>query len=385
MKYVLKNKFKRALVYVLDTAGYALKRAGEVQSPIGFSKNADFHSILLIRMDHIGDVLSASAAPKLIKQNDPHARLYFLTSSWAAPLLEGNPFIDELIIYDAPWFSRCKYVKNGPKGLGFFQLARVLRQKKIELGLAFRGDLRENFLMAIAGIRHRVGTGITGGGFMLTHEVSYRSGDHETRRLANILKIAGISAGNLSTQLYFTDEEKADFNKRLAEWGVDLNKPLIGFQAEAGTPAKNWPAEHAASFLEGLIQQFPDFQVLLLGAASKNFLLKKLKSPRIIDLTGRTSLKDLMLLTGFLKFFVGPDSGPAHIACAGGVRTVFLYSGTNVFEEWKPLSENTVVLRREVPCAPCNRTHCNVPGHPCMSRITPQSVLEILGNEIKNL
>ena len=261
MKYVLKNKFKLALVYILDTAGYAWKRLRDVfLNNFFLKKTTDFKSILLIRMDHIGDVLSASAAPKLIKQNYPQARLYFLTSSWAAPFLEDNPFIDELIIYDAPWFSRQRYAKRRGKKLGFFQLARLLKQKKIELGLAFRGDLRENFLMAIAGIRHTVGTGITGGGFLLTHEVSYRPGDHETRRLANILKVAGISAENLSPQIYFTDEEKADFNKRLAEWGVDLNKRLIGFQVEAGTPAKNWPAEHAASFLEGLIQQFPDFR-----------------------------------------------------------------------------------------------------------------------------
>ena len=105
---------------------------------------------------------------------------------------------------------------------------------------------------------------------------------------------------------------------------------------------------------------------------------------RLINLTGKTSLRELLLLCGRFKFFIGPDSGPSHIASSLGIPTVFLYSGSNDFNVWRPLAENATVLRNPVPCAPCGLEVCNVQGHPCMSGITPQSVLDILEKQVQN-
>jgi lipopolysaccharide heptosyltransferase II len=382
MKYILKNKLKIFLVRILDAVGYACMSLSKARSRKKLSKDDLPGSFLIVRLDHIGDALLVLSAPKALKQNYPLARVHVLTSSWSAPLFENNPFVDELILYDAPWFSRKAY-RGRAHTIGFFKLARILKQKKIEVGLAFRGDLRENFLIFAAGIRHRIGYGITGGGFFLTHEMPYKAGEHQVSRMTSVLGAAGAEPINPAPQFYFTEEEKAIFRKRLESLGVDLNRRGIGFQPDAGTPAKNWPENHIQDFLELCSREMAGSHIFLIGSSKKPLLKSGIDGTQIIDLRGQTSLREVMLLMGSLSVFVGPDSGPAHIACASGVRTIFLYSGTNVFEEWRPLYDEAVVVRHEVPCAPCHRPACNVPGHPCMAGITPRRVLDVIQKQVR--
>ena len=94
-------------------------------------------------------------------------------------------------------------------------------------------------------------------------------------------------------------------------------------------------------------------------------------------------MRDLCLLMKRFRVFIGPDSGPTHIAASLGVPSLFLYSGTNVFEQWKPLSEAAVILRHSVPCSPCHLEVCNVQGHPCMSEIKPEAVLKALEEKLR--
>jgi ADP-heptose:LPS heptosyltransferase len=102
-----------------------------------------------------------------------------------------------------------------------------------------------------------------------------------------------------------------------------------------------------------------------------------------VDLGGRTSLRQLCALMPLLDAFIGPDSGPTHLAAASGVPTVFLFSGQNEYGRWKPRAERARTLRREVPCAPCGLRRCTVAGHPCMAGIDPAEALEALASVMR--
>ena len=128
------------------------------------------------------------------------------------------------------------------------------------------------------------------------------------------------------------------------------------------------------------MKHFPNEIFLLLGTDRK--IVEKIKNwsgtSAVRDLVGKTTPREYCLLTARLKAFVGPDSGPAHLASAMGVPTLFLYSGTNDFNRWRPLGQSARVLRHEVSCAPCALDVCRVKGHPCMSYIMPNEVLGML-------
>lgn len=369
------------MISALDALGYFLfKLLGRRRFAPDNVKN-----ILIIRMDHLGDVLLATGIPKFIKENFPGCRLIFLVSSWSAPLLENNPFIDEIMIFDAPWFARGRYAKSR-SSLSFPRLVGLLRKKRIDWGIGLRGDLRENALLWLAGVRERVGYGVTGGGFFLTREASYRRGVHESEHVRELLRAPGSEVPELKPKLYFHPDEIASFDKRLSEFGLRPEGKYVGFQIGAGSSSKEWPITHWGRLLAAFRQRFPDHEAVLVGSNTRQAtdLLLAVEGERVINLTGRTSLRELCLLMTKFILFIGPDSGPTHIASALGIQTIFLFSGTNELPQWKPLEESAAVLRHEVPCSPCGLEVCNVPGHPCMSRIEPATVLDALESVLEN-
>lgn len=339
-------------------------------------------NILIIRLDHLGDVLLAIGLPKALKENFSGARVTFLTASWAAPLLEGNPFVDEVLTYDAPWFSKNKYPRK-ESGPGFFRLIRILRQKKFDLGLSLRGDAREHFLLWRAGVAQRVGAGITGGGFWLTKEISYGEGVHEQRRLLDHLRPFGVHLDSLPGRIYLTADEARQADDALRSAGVRPADRLLGFQCVAGTPAKQWPMGLAADLLKKFGEKFPGFKVVFVGSSNPEASAVCRSLPCGVDLMDKTSLRVLCALMKRFSFFIGPDSGPAHLAALLETPTLFLFSGTNRFEEWKPLSDHALALRHPVSCSPCALSFCNVAGHPCMESIRPDDVLTALEGRLR--
>lgn len=363
MSYVFRKKSKRAAARVFDAAGQALFR---VLPATGERPAPSYKKVVVLRLDHLGDVLGCIGLPKALKESFPGARVTMVVSPDAAPLLENNPFVDELIRFQAPWFAR------GGRGDRFGALAARLRRERFDLGLSLRGDLRENFLLWKAGVTERVGYGITGGGFFLNHQVRYRPGEHQRQHLRTLLASVGLRSASLEPRIYFSDEERSGLARLLSEWGMAAGVRYVGFQPVSGTAAKDWPAERSAEFARLFAARA--------GGRARLVLVGKQAGEPIggdaIDLRGRTGLRQMLMLFTKLEAFVGPDSGPTHIAASTGLRTVFLYSGTNRIEEWGPVWENSRVLTHPVPCAPCSLTRCPVKGHPCMSGIEARTALE---------
>ena len=377
-RYLFRKKINFLLALILDAIGYPLAfllRLGKVK-PTSFPKN-----ILLVRLDHLGDALGASGIPALIKKQFPQTRVTFLTSSLGAAVLANNPFVDEIIVYDAPWFLRKK--KKRGVGVSFWEISRLLRGKGFDMAVILRGDLRENFLIWKAGVPRRIGFGVTGGGFFLNDEIAYRFGVHESEHAIDAVRALGLSENRPAKAIYFSSKEEAVFTKKMEAWGMAEGR-WIGFQLDAGASSKNWPEQNIRLLMKKFAERFPRKQMVLVGADGitserlMGFAAQEKLAATFLSLAGKTSLRELFFVLKHLEAFIGPDSGPAHVAASMGVPTLFLYSGTNAFEEWKPLSAAASVLRHPVPCAPCYRTDCNISGHPCMADIQPESVLDWL-------
>ena len=310
--------------------------------------------ILVIRRDQIGDILPATALPQILKEHFSGAELHFLTSAAGEELLRNNPYVDRV------WTD-----------------SRRMRGQKYDLGFAPRGDVRDNFLMWRLGAGRRLGYGITGGGFFLTDEIPYKKGVHESRHTLDLLNVLGVHPAKLAPSIHWSAEEERRFEKQLAGQGVS-GPGWIGVQVDAGTEAKQWPLENFKRFLEGLQSKFPDAKTVLVGAdrARARELAGAAPGLRVVDLAGKTGLRELLYLLKRLSLFIGADSGPGHAAASFGVPVLFLYSGTNVFDEWRSLEESAEFLRNPVPCSPCHLTLCPVPGHPCMTGIAPKRAVD---------
>ena len=340
MKYVYKKKIYKIIFSILDILGGILFFPAKIfrcKPPENVGK------ILVIRCDHIGDVLAATIVPELLRKAYPSARIDFMAPSWAKDVLENNPGLDNIIEFDAPWFSR-RHIGLPVRMKGLQDMTRIIKSGRYDIAIDLRGDVRHITAMFLAGVKCRLGYGITGGGFMLTHMVPYEGVMHETERNVALLKPLEINVSAPGIKLYLSEEDLGKTDLLMEETGIE--GPYAVFHATPGHYTKKWTAQ---GFVEVIryISEKKGLMPVLVGSETDMGFAKKITDvagTRIIDLSGRTSLNVLGQTLRKASLFVGVDSAPAHIAAAAGTPSVVLFSGVNDPRQWAPKGENVKLV-----------------------------------------
>lgn len=379
MKYIFRNSFYGAAFSLVDLLGRIAVSPARFLNPKeapAFARN-----ILVIRLDHIGDVVLSGAMAQNLKTHYKGAKLTFLVSGAGRDLLEGNPFIDEFICYDAPWFKRGRKSVFGLDG--FRALAKRLKNARFDLGMDPRGDLRHILLMRLAGIRYKAGYGITGGGFLLDLEAGYKQGLHAMERNLQLLGPLGVKIVPLAPLLYEKSQDRAfveDFFKKNRIVDRDFK---VALHLSAGNPAKNWLEPRSAELIKRLAVDFKA-RIIVIGAEAdktKNENIINASGAEVVNASGQIPLGKLFALLKRVDLFIGLDSGPAHIAAAAGTPTVVLYSGTNRAAEWSPVGSRVAVIQKDTQCRGCGKTECD--NNICMSLISTEEVMSTVKRLLK--
>ena len=156
--YKIVNRRKYLLTACADAVLRAVcwpRRLGRPPPPVPES----IASILVIRTAYVGDVVLTLPLLKPLRDRFPAAKISFLTSSGAAPLLRNHPQVDEILTYDPFWFY-----PHSPKR-AYLQWRRAMRPRRFDLVIEARADLRE-ILMLVRPLRARckVSYAVGGGG-----------------------------------------------------------------------------------------------------------------------------------------------------------------------------------------------------------------------------
>ena len=333
----------------------------------------DPRSILVVQLDHIGDAVLTTPMLRALHERFPGAAIDVLASQCNRQVFESNPHVREVHVSEFNWHAR------EPGKQSYFaevaRLGRTLRRNRYELGIDPRGDFLVTLVLWLAGITRRLGWACGGCAFLLTDIATWDSSRHEADARRALLEPLGIVSAQRKPELFPSWADDYQIRESLAAL-TNLRRPVVVVHAGAGTPAKRWPDSHLAGLLKGLIDCF-DASVILVGGPRDQCLAKQLARAHdgVFDWTGRLTLMQLAALTAEADLFIGPDSGPAHIASAMGTPSVVLFSGTNRAECWTPVGPRVRVVRHAVPCSPCHLKECPIAGHPCMSEISPGEVL----------
>jgi ADP-heptose:LPS heptosyltransferase len=165
-------------------------------------------------------------------------------------------------------------------------------------------------------------------------------------------------------------------DERLAEqfriaW-QKLPRPRILVQRRAGnhTPNKNWPDESWQALLEGLLRTCT---IIEIGAMAE---VPAISSPHYVDLRDKTSLAELVAAVAAADIFVGPDSGPVHIAAAVKTPAVVILGGYVLPANIEYAGNQ--ILYTPLSCSPCwLKTPCPI-DRECLRRIAPEKVKEAI-------
>ncbi|TBR18305.1 lipopolysaccharide heptosyltransferase II [bacterium] len=344
--------------------------SGEIDSKLG--KNI-FKRILVVRTDRIGDVLLSTPVFKALRKNYPDVFMSVMVSPYAKEVVEGNPYIDEVIIYDKDNKHR-----SWRRSIKF---ARRLKKRDFDLTLILHPTNRVHIVTFLAGIPRRIGYNRKLG-FLLTEKIKHMKQygqKHETEYVLEMLKPLGI--GEFDSKLFMPLKDSAEewVKTLLKKEGLDRGHKILAINPGASCVSKVWPAERFAETADRLIEE-NHFKVILVGALGDikiaQSVISKMRNP-VVNLAGKTTVSELASIIKRCSIFISNDSGPVHIASALGVPVISIFGRSEKGLgplRWAPLGKMSVYLHKPAGCIECLAHNCRR-QFICLKNITVDDVM----------
>ncbi|MFQ5646234.1 MAG: glycosyltransferase family 9 protein [bacterium] len=370
-EYIYKKRKWLRLVKVMDALGETLIRP-LLHQPGSLPQPEAVKKILVMKLDHAGDLLLSTPSLRLLRKLFVNARITLVVGPWGKELMDGCPYIDHLIVYLPDWLKQDGDKKiNGPRT---WKLIRFLRKERYDLFFELRGDFILIALGFAGKIPCRIGFGVAGGGWLLTHEAPLEREKHQTEIMLSPV-----------TRFFpppFTPDFTPDLFLRPAErrWArqwleqKETGKPLIAIHTGAGYPSKRWGTDRYARLIGRLIRE-TGVRVLLVGGKGEEQAMQKNLPEGVLSAVGQSGIRQTAALLERCRLFVGNDSAPAHLAAAVHTQVIVLFSSANSSRRWAPYGKRVTVIskEKEVSCAGCERSSCE--HMRCMELISVDEVL----------
>jgi len=299
--------------------------------------------ILLIRLSSIGDVLFASPVAEKLRQRFPKAHITWVVETKSKDVIEGNPFLDEVIVW-----SRKSWNKHARQNRDYLQLihlnynfSKSIRALQPDLVINMQDDFRSAVLTHISGAKYR----ICPANFRKTNRcaanvlVDNTVVKHSMLKYVSLLSPLGIDFKDTHMTMPFTSKDIDYANGLLSEQGLQ-QKQFVVLNPAASSTKKLWPANYYAVLADLLIEKC-NTPIVFLGADSDRALVAEVTCQmkhKAYDLSGKTTLKQLGALVQKAQLFISGDTGPLHIAAAVGTPTVSLFGPTDP-ERYAPLGD----------------------------------------------
>ncbi|OGR62975.1 MAG: hypothetical protein A2X31_04130 [Elusimicrobia bacterium GWB2_63_22] len=316
--------------------------------------------VCLLQTAFLGDCVLTLPLLKKMKEVFPEASVSVVTRPETREVFAASGLAGE-IIEDRK--------KTAPSGLAeFSRLAAELRARSFDAVIIPHRSLRSALLAWRAGIPVRVGFSSSAGSFFLTHKVPFSWLLHDVER-------------NLALLSPLAENLKTAFPGLRSAAAPAVNGAAVGVNTGSAWPTKRWPAEKWARLIRGLAAEFKTPVLMVGGPGEKdwNAEIERLAGPEhCLNLTGRTSMPELMDAIRPLKVFVSNDSGPMHIAAAMGVPAVGIFGPTTRELGFFPYGAGNRVVETRLDCRPCalhGSKKCPRGHFLCMRLLTVDQVL----------
>lgn len=320
----------------------------------------DFSRILITRADRLGDLVLSTPVFDALRRKYPNAWIACLAFLENREIVEGNPFLDEVILYDKHGSEKSFW--------GNLRFAGRLRQKKFDLVIHLHATNRMHGVGFLAGIPTRLGWNRRAEHF-LTRPLPYFKKEglkHEAEYNFELLKPLGISIPDqLETFFPLTDRARLSLDELLRQQRISKDLPWVVIHPGAGCVSKVWPAERFAHLMEEMAGRY-SVQFFVVGSRDDRKRVEKIRCGTSIgfhDLTGRLSLGMLAHLLKDAALLISNDSGPVHIASAVGTPVIAIFGRRQPGlspTRWRPLGENSRVLWKDAGCSDCLAHLCQV-------------------------
>jgi len=194
------------------------------------------YRILIVRTDRIGDLLLSTPAIKAVREVYPKAHIAVMVQPYVEEIVDGNPYIDEVILYDKD---------NKHKGFfGSLGFIFELKGKKFDIAIILHPTDRSNLIPFLAGIPERVGYDKKLG-FLLTKrlkDTKHLGEKHEIDYNFDVLRAVGIVAKDRTLYMPIKAEYERVIDRFMALNDIGSKDVIVAVHPGASCPSKRWPA-----------------------------------------------------------------------------------------------------------------------------------------------
>lgn len=336
--------------------------------------------MLIYRLGSLGDTVVALPCFHLIARAFPRAERRVLTNF---PVHAKAPAIAAVLQGTGLVHSYMSYVTGSRNLFALLRLAWKIRRFRPDLLVYLtvpRGQKavqRDAAFFRFCGIRRIVGLP---SGDWAENQFDPATGlwERESMRLLRLIGSLGHAdpADPRDTSLHLSSEEKTSAAQRLASVG---GHPILACGPGTKMQSKDWGKENWRELLSRLAAAYPRHALVLIGASEDipvaEFASAGWSGP-LLNLCGRLTPRETAAVLAHAAVFLGPDSGPMHLAANAGVPCVIAFSAAGLPGVWFPQGSQHQVVYHQTSCHGCYQETCIVERRRCLTSITVDEMTE---------
>ena len=325
------------------------------------------NKILFIRLRRIGDIVMTTPALEIVKKSLPEAIISYIIEAPYKTLLEGHPYIDDLIV-----------IPDGLNNKDFLSFLKYIRKQNFDAVLDMHGGPRASWISLFARSIIKVGYKIKYKRFIYDIRIPRSYGDkqiHSVENHINLVKALGIQVNDIP-HLSLPEATPSE-KERVTQYLALITKPkykIIVLHISAGNIFRDWGQEKLIHLIDLFARKSQSAFIIVGSIEDQNRAeeIGKSTSVPVLSLAGRLNFRELKELIHRSSLFIGPDSGPMHIAAATSTPIV-AYFGPTLPAHFAPWKAKAKILSRDYNCIPCKQVRCRY-KFTCLSSITPEDV-----------
>ena len=326
-------------------------------------------------------MLLSTPVIKALREKFPQAYISMMVTPYARDIVEANPYLDEVIVYDKDgrhksWMRTLKF-------------ANRLKKKKFDLVIILHPSNRIHLLTFLAGIPERLGYNLKLG-FLVNRRKPHTKQEgtkHEAEYNLDLLKDFGITGNPQDLFMPIKDELGQYVDELFKKEGISPTDKILAIHPGASCPSKIWPVERFARVCEKL-SSLHNFKILILAGPKEIHLADKVAEEikgKTINLAGKISVSQLAGILKRCTLFISNDSGPVHIASALGTPVISIFGRNQPGlspRRWGPLGKHDKYLHKDIGCIQCLAHNCKK-EFACLKAISVEDVVSAAESILK--
>ena len=329
---------------------------------------------IIVRMPNwLGDLVMATPILEDLRKKFPASEIVAMCQGFSGDLICHDPHVNEIFAFKklSGWVHQAN-----PESI-----IAPLKKGDFDLGVLLTHSFSSAYQFWRGGVKNRIGFSIHGRSPFLTKAIPLPKNIEEQHHVVTykeILASIDIPISQTAPKLYLTQEE---INLARNTLSIATDK-VIGINPGAAYgSSKCWPPDRFRSLVEKILKETA-FTVVLFGDDSLKSIVDQIShglGEKVVNMAGKTTLRELMALIKSCSVFVSNDSGPMHMAAALGVPLVALFGSTNPTKTG-PYNHGKVIYKK-VFCSPCYRRTCPI-DFQCMLKIEVDEVFNAMMEQL---